>query len=124
MNPGSQVPAAEKDVQLQTVLKLAGHKLKPIESRTEFLRALTSGGYDAVIADLSDAQALKTNVEGAPGKPMLLPLLYKPSKDQLAAAQKQFRCSFKAEKNNPILKVLDEAMKSKQKGTTPKCESL
>jgi hypothetical protein len=121
MNGSSELPAADKDVHLQTVLKLAGHKLKSIEGRTEFQRALGSGTYDVVVVGLSDATILKSEVETAPGTPLLLPLLYKPNNDQLAAAHEQFSCAFKAEKNNKILGILDEAMKNKQKGTGPKC---
>lgn len=122
MNPSSRVPAADKDLQLQTVLKLAGHRLKSIGDRTELGRALTSGGYDFVVADFVDAGALKDEIEAAPGKPILLPLLYNPSKEQLASAQKQFSCAFKASRNNQILRMIEEAMKSKQKGTDPNCQ--
>jgi hypothetical protein len=121
MNESSELPAADKGVQLQTVLKLAGHKLKSIESRKEFQRALSSGTYDVVVVGLSDAIILESEVQAAPGRPLLLPLLYKPNNDQLAAAQKQFSCAFKAEKNNQILRILDEAMKNKQKDSGPKC---
>ena len=124
MNPDSQLPAADKDVHFQNLLKLVGHKPKSTESRMEFIRALTSGSYDIVVADLSDAGILKSQVEAAPGKPVLLPLLYKRSKEQLADAQKQFSCAFNADRNNRILRVLDEAMRSKQKGTNPQCQTF
>ena len=121
MNESSELPAADKGVQLQTVLKLAGHKVKSIEGRTEFQRALSSGTYDVVVVGLSDATILESEVEAAPGRPLLLPLLYKPNNDQLAAAHKQFSCAFNADKNNQILRMLDEAMKNKQKDKGPKC---
>ena len=123
MNPASQLPAAEKDVQLQSVLKYAGHKPTSIANRTEFTRALTSGSYDVVLVDYSDARVLKSEIETASGSPVLLPLLYKPNKDQLAAAEKQFSCAVKADRNNRILKVLDDAMKSKQKGAPAHCQA-
>src|SRR5262249_39529910 len=106
---------------VHTLLKLAGHKLKSIASRTEFQRALRSGTYDVVVVGLSDATILESEVEAAPGRPPLLPLLYKQNNDQLAAAHKQFSWAFKAEKNNQISRILDEAMKNKQKDTGPKC---
>jgi len=121
MNASSELPAADKDVQLQTVLRLAGHRPKSIENRTEFDEALTSGNYNVVIVGISDAGSLKGEVEAAPGRPILVPLLYKPKKEQFAAAQKQFSCAFKAEKNNKILRVLDEALKGESRGTGPTC---
>jgi len=121
MSAASQLPAADKDVQLQTILKLAGHKPKSIEERAEFLRALTSEKYDFVVAGPADAGLLKGEIAAAPSKPMLLTLLYKPSNEQLSAAQKQFTCAFKAERNNQILHVVDEAMKSRQGQSAPKC---
>ena len=124
MNPGSQLPAADKEVQLQDVLKRAGHKARPIASRAEFLQTLTTGGYDVVVTDIADARTLKSDVETASGKPALVPVLYKASKDQVAVAQKQFGCPVKADRNNSILKTIDEVMKNKQKGIMPQCHAL
>jgi hypothetical protein len=123
MNASSELPAADKDVQLQTLLRLAGHRPKSVESRTEFEQALTSGSYNVIIVGISDAGTLKAAVEGAPGRPLLIPLLYKPKKEQFAAAQQQFSCAVKAEKNNRILRVLEEAMKGESKGTSPVCRT-
>ena len=121
MNPSSQLPAADKDIQLQSMLKSAGHSLKPIGDRTELLRTLKAGSFDFVVAALPDADALKSDVAAAPGKPMLVAMLYKPSKEQMTAAKTQFTCPVKAEKNNQLLRVLEEASKSKQKAAAFKC---
>jgi hypothetical protein len=121
MNESSQLPAADKDVQFQTVLRIAGHRPKSVANRTEFEQALTSGSYNVIIVGMSDAETLKAEIEGAPGRPLLIPMLYKPKKEQFAAAQQQFSCAVKAEKNNRILRVLEDAMKGESKATGPVC---
>jgi hypothetical protein len=123
MNASSELPAVDKDVQLQTVLRTVGHRPKSIENRTEFEQALGSGTYNVVIVGISDAAALKSEVERAPGKPLLIPMLYKPKKEQFAAAQEHFSCAVKAERNNRILQVLEDAMKGMTKGTGPVCRT-
>jgi len=124
MNESSELPAAEKDLKLQAALSVAGHRPRSVENRTEFEQALRSGNYNVIIVGISDARTLKSEVEGAPGRPQLIPVLYKPKKEQFAAAQQQFSCAVKAERNNRILHVLDDAMKGGAKVTGPLCRSL
>ena len=123
MNPGSDLPAADKDVQLQAVLRIAGHRPKSVENRIEFDQALTSGNYQAVIVGISDAGAVRSEVDAAPGRPILFPLLYKPKKELFAAAKQQFSCAVKAEKNNKILRALDEALKAGSTGSGATCRN-
>src|SRR5712691_7079570 len=49
MNPASHVPAADKEFQLQSTLKLAGHKPAVVEDQSGLEKALKSGRYDLVL---------------------------------------------------------------------------
>jgi len=123
MNPVSRVPAAEKEFQLQSTLKLAGHKPAAVEDARAFDKALASGKYDLVLADLSDAPALEQEVRASASKPTVIPLVYNPTGAELVAAEKQYSCLVKAsKKNHDLLTVVDEAMMSKSRGAGASCQ--
>ena len=55
MNPGSRIPAAEKEFHVEATLTAAGHKAKVVESEAEVEKALDSGKYDIVLADFANS---------------------------------------------------------------------
>jgi hypothetical protein len=123
MNPASQVPAADKEFQLQSTLKLAGHKLSVVEDQRGLDKALKSGKYDIVLADLSDAAAVEPEAHAAASKPAVIPVVYNPTGTELAQAEKQYSCLAKAsKKNHDLLAVIDEAMQSKAKSSEVRCQ--
>jgi hypothetical protein len=122
MNPGSRIPAAEKEFHVEATLAAAGHKPKVVESDAEVERALESGGYDVVLADLADVPALKAKCGASASKPAVLPLLYKPTAEELAAAEKEANCLVRPSKrSSDLLAVIDETMQSRKKGAAPNC---
>ena len=79
-----------KDKQFQTSLTLAGHKIKTIDKAEQLYQTLSAGKYDLVVADIGDAAALKQQLAGRGSAPSVLPLLVKPAKEELVAAEKQY----------------------------------
>jgi hypothetical protein len=123
MNPASHVPAAEKEFQLQSTLKLAGHKPAAVDDQRALDKALASGKYDVVLADLSDAPALEKEARVSASKPAVIPVVYNPTGPELAAAEKQYSCIVKASRtNHDLLAVIDDAMASKSKGAGATCQ--
>lgn len=124
MNPASHVPAADREFQLQSTLKLAGHKAAAVEDARALDKALASGKYDLVLADFSDAPALEQEVRTSASKAAVIPVVYNPTGTELAAAEKQYSCLVKAsKKNHDLLAVVDEAMVSKSKGAGASCQN-
>ena len=122
MNPASRVPAAEKEFHVEATLAAAGHKPKVVESEAEVEKALASGQYDLVLADLADVPALKAQCSSSASKPAVLPLLYKPTAAELATAEKEANCLARPSKrSSDLLAVIDETMQSRQKGASPNC---
>jgi len=79
-----------KDKQFQTSLTLAGHKIKTIDKADQLDQTLSAGKYDLVVADIGDAAALKQRLASRGSAPSVLPLLVKPAKEELVAAEKQY----------------------------------
>ena len=125
MNPASRVPAAEKEFHVEATLTAAGHKAKVVESQAEVEKALDTGKYDLVLADVADAQELRKRCEANASKPAVLPLLYKPTPEELAAAQKEANCLVRpSKKSSDLLAVIDETMKDRSKGLAPNCSPV
>ena len=98
--------------QLQSTLKLAGHKLQVAQDASQAEQMLQSGRFDLVLADVSEAAAFSQQAKSAPAKPTVMPVMYKPTKPERAAAEKQYGLVLSAPgKSYQYLIAIDEAMK-------------
>jgi hypothetical protein len=123
MNPASRVPSADKEFHVEAVLKAAGHKAKVAESQGEVEKALASGKYDLVLADYNDVPALRKEASSMPSKPIVLPLLYKPTPAELSAAEKEAECLVKPSKaSRDLLVVVDQTLAERRKGVGAICD--
>ncbi len=108
-----------KESRLQSSLTQAGHKLRTAEDAGQLDQALSSSKFDLVLVDFSEAAALAQRVASLPSRPLVIPVMYKPSKAELAEAQKQFPYVLKAPANSTQhLEAIDEAMKSKPRAAS------
>jgi hypothetical protein len=121
-NPASRIPAAEREYRLASTLKRVGHKTLVLQDRVQVDEALVSRGFDLVLADFTDASSLEQTVRSLSPDTLVIPVLYKPSGAELAEAEKHYGCLLKASgKNDDLLTVVDEAMKSRAKGGGASC---
>jgi hypothetical protein len=111
LDPRTDVPAAVKDAKLETNLKLAGHRIRSVETPAALDAALLTGDIDIVLVGVADMKALESRAGDAPSRPTLLPILYDPTEEDLAAAERQYRCVMRSPgKTQHFLAVIDEAM--------------
>jgi len=69
-----------------------------------------------VLVYLTDVTAIARQLQSAPSRPIILPVLIRPSKTELAGAQKQYDFVVKATADEfEYLTAIDEAMKLKLK---------
>ncbi len=104
---------AIKKSQFHTTLKQAGHRLKTVENHGELSQALQKGAYDLILADISDAPALRPEADSAASKPLVVPMLHKPSRKEMAEMEKEYRFYFRDGKAMEALIAIEEAMKSR-----------
>lgn len=111
VNPKSELPAALTESRLDAHLRKAGHRVRSTETRQELQAALQEGTVDVVMTGLSDMTALEPDVRAAPSKPILLPVIYNPTGQELKAAEKRYACVMKApSRNQDYLTVINEAL--------------
>jgi len=124
MNPDSDLPRADREFQFSAALELAGHRVDVVASRAALADALTAEPSALVLAALADARTLLSEgaVEDGPG---ILPILYKPTKGELAEARELSPCLGQAakRKGHQLLEVVDEILEQFERGERPACSS-
>lgn len=111
---GTQSGANPKSSKLQGLLQQAGHKLQTAQGLSELDEVLKSGKIDVVLADFNDLAGIARELQSAPTKPIILPILFKPSKAQFAAVQREYQFALSAPADDVrILTAIDQAMKSR-----------
>ena len=109
---GVQNGATLSSATLQTTLKRAGHKLQIVQDGSQLDEALKSGNVDVVLVNFADLGGITRLLQSAPSKPVIVPILFKASKAELAAAQREYKFALKAPADEfQFLTAIDEAMK-------------
>jgi hypothetical protein len=73
---------------------MVGHKVTKCQSATDCAAAVANGHFDVVLADPSDAAKLKaTSAQG------ILPVLMKPSKEDMNRAKTDYSVAFDASRD-------------------------
>jgi hypothetical protein len=110
---------ALKSAKLQTTLRQAGHNLQTVEDLSQLDRVLKSGKVDVVLADFGELTGISRELQSAPSKPVIVPVLDKASKNELAAAQREYQFALKASADAiQYLTAIDGAMKLRLKMPT------
>jgi hypothetical protein len=113
---GNQSIATLRSAKLQSTIKDAGLKLQTADSPSQLDEALKLGKADVVVADLADIAGITRQLQEAPSKPVVLPVLFKPSKAELSAAQKDYKFALQTPSNEiQFLTTIDAAMKYRSK---------
>lgn len=116
VNPTGGLEAALHETGLDRELSLAGHKVHAVVDRSQLDAALARGGYDLVLAGIADMRSLESVVGAAPARPSLLPVIYNPTGEELAAAKSEYRCVMRSPSTQQgYLAVIEEAMAQRQK---------
>jgi hypothetical protein len=115
-NPALNLPRALANVPFEATLRKAGYRPTVVTSAEAFTSALGKGGWDLVLADVSDSQALNGRTRNA-NSPIVLPVMYNPTGPELAAAKKQHSRILKAPtKNQAFLDAIDDALAQRSAG--------
>ena len=108
--PALNLPKALANVPFEATLRKAGYRPTVVTSAEAFNSALGQGGWDLVLADLSDGRAMSSRMRTA-NSPIVLPVMFNPTRAELSAAKKQHPRILKAPtKNQSFLDAIDDAL--------------
>lgn len=109
-NPDSTIPKALGNVPVEMVLLQAGYLPTKVTDRAELDQALGERTWDLVLADLDDSATLRWQLEGDDA-PMIVPVLYQPTKSVMAQAKKDYDSVIKTPlKSQRFLESIDDAV--------------
>jgi len=116
LRPGSSVQQADHKILLQSTLVSVGHRVRTTQDWAQLEDALRLGTYDLVLADSADVAELEREVQVSRFKPLVLPVLYKPSKSEDSSARGRYPWVLKAPGNiGQLLATIDAAMDSRSR---------
>jgi hypothetical protein len=122
MRAGSRVEIVEKKFHLEAVLKAAGHRPTVVESAEDVRPALQSQQFQIVLADITDVQELRKESASCAEKPSVIPILYEPTAQEIAQAERDASCLARpSSKSRDLIGVIDETMANRQKGIATTC---
>ena len=100
----------------QTSLIRAGHRVEVVKDEAGLAQTLQAGDVDLVLVDVSDVEAIKPKAEQSPSKPMVLPLMYKPTKAEAEAVKTRYRTELKStDRPERYLSAIDHEMQARMK---------
>ena len=102
------------DPEFQSALKNAGYQLRIVRDTEEIEVALRLGKYDLVISDIADTSVIEPTLSSAANTPALIPILFQPTKADMASVEKRYRYALKTpRKTGGNLSVLEQALETK-----------
>ena len=108
---GVHPDTALKNKQFQSSLTQAGHKIKTIDKADQLDRTLSAGKFDLILAEIDDAAVLKQRLSNS--GPYVLPVLYKPTKEEYDKVAMQYGSAMKAPSAfTEHLEAIDQMMKA------------
>jgi hypothetical protein len=112
--PSSTLPKAFERVS-EKETKKAGYRLVNVSNTNELDQALKQGGWDLLLTDLADSQAIRGRVTGA-SAPLVVPVAYQVTGTELAQAKKDYQKVLKGPiKTHAFLAALDDVLAFKAK---------
>jgi hypothetical protein len=124
LNPNSTLRAANDEFGLSAALVRAGHAVSTVENVQELEAALQTGNPDLVVMDWSDVVQLHDEVQNAGGSPPILPVLYRPTAEQLLAAREKTSCLASTTKRKGrmvVVQSVEDIMERRGKGLAVNC---
>jgi len=116
LDRGGRLQAAMTQLSLEKDLRLAGHTLRSVSAPDELSQAVRSGKYDILLADISEMVGLEPEVGTAANRPVLLPMIYNATGQELSDAEAQFACVMRSPSTRKdYLAVIEEAMTQRRR---------
>lgn len=109
-SPDSTLPKTLGDVPVEMVLLQAGYLPTKVTDQSELDQALSERTWDLVLADIDTSDTLRWQLEGEDA-PMVVPVLYQPTKTDMVQAKKDYSQVIKAPtKSQRFLESIDDAV--------------
>jgi hypothetical protein len=121
--PGSALDETLKSRSVVARLRAAGYRPTRVGGPENLESAFRAGGWDVVVADLSDASGLVGRLPAA-GAPLVLPVLYEASRAAVAEARRQYRRVLRSPRGyQAFLEAIDDLIHARAKARATRVAS-
>ena len=112
--PPGDAAKAIRDSRFQASLKQSGHRVLLVENDAALASALETERVDLILTDIADAARLSRQAAAAPSKPTVLPVMYRPTKEEAQTVEARYQCRLtSADRADRYLAAIDTAMKTR-----------
>ena len=102
------------DPRFQANLTQSGHRVLLVDNDAALARALESDRVDLILTDVTGAERVSRLASAAPSKPTVLPVMYRPAKEEVHTIEARYQCRLtSADRADRYLATIDNAMKSR-----------
>jgi hypothetical protein len=109
-NPASELSRTLSRLAVDSMLQRAGYKPTTVSSEADLDKALLARKWDVVVVDAQDSQTISRRVQTA-GGPRVVPVLTKPTKDELTQAKKAYHTVVNTPtKSRAFVDTIEDAM--------------
>lgn len=109
-NPGTELSRLLTALSIETAMRRAGYQPAIASSSADLDAALHTRPWDVIVVDGRDTQSVAQRLQKTSG-PHLVPVLTKPTKDELKQAEKTYDTVLNTpSKNRAFVDILDDAM--------------
>jgi hypothetical protein len=113
---GRGASTAILDPRFQASLTRAGHRLEVVRDEERLAQVLQEGSFDLILAEVTDVDAIRSKAEQSPAKPMVLPLMYKPTKADVETVKARYRVELtSSDRPARYLSAIDHEMQARIK---------
>jgi CheY-like chemotaxis protein len=112
--PPGDAAKAIRDSRFQATLKQSGHRVLLVENDAALARALEADRVDLILTDVADAERVSRQGAAAPSKPIVLPVMYRPTKEEAQTIEARYQCRLTStDRTDRYLAAIDNAMKAR-----------
>ena len=123
LKTGSKWSAPENRERLLTALRMVGHHPEAVTTIDELRAAVSTNKYDIVLTEFADLAQAAENVSGATTRPTLVPMVFEPSRQEMAKIELENRCAVQVTKrSHELLSVINTVMDQRGKGIIEACQ--
>jgi hypothetical protein len=114
LRPDSALPAAAREMKLESTLRQAGHNVAVIDEAEGLRGRIAAGGYDFVLTDLEDAASVAEEAGRAAGAPEVVPVVFDVDDATLRSSRQTYPLVIEAGRSRSYLSALDSAMRERE----------
>lgn len=123
LKPGSKWTTPENRERLLTALRMVGHRPDAVTTLDEMHAAVSTNRYDIVLTEFATLAEATEALAGTAVRPTVVPMVFDPSRREMAAIEKENSCAVQVTKrSHELMTVINTVMDQRGRGIAEACQ--